>query len=558
MGRKKREYQPDPIIITVPDDGEVEYPTLGPLICEWMEDSLVFGPGDLRGEPLELDDEQRAFIYRFYELLPEGHPLAGRRRFKRCALSIAKGLRKTELSAMVAAAELADDAPVRFDGWDGKGNPRGRPVTDPFVTLVAYTEEQSDELAYGALRTILAESPIASRFDIGVERIMRAGGDGKAVSLAGSPNARDGARTTFSLFDETHWHTLEKLKRAHQVMRANLPKRKLADPWFLEVTTAYEPGAGSIAELTMDYARAVHEGREKDASLFFYHRQANDHHDLEAEEGARASVVDATGGAALSWRDVDAIVGLWRDPTTDRKYWERVWCNRPVHASQKAFDVDQFKALGKPQKIHPGATIVLGFDGAQFRDATAIVATHVATGYQWLAQCWEKPYNAEKWQVPADEVDTCFETLFADYNVWRLYADPPYWESWVAAWQGRYGDKRVIEWWTNRRKQMAAVLKSYANAIKEGSLSHSGDATLVRHVGNAHRHDMPASVESEETPWLIRKDRPDSPYKIDACMAAVLSWEARNDAVASGVLDEPVYPVDVASIVEDLSGQTTH
>src|SRR5690606_40280536 len=123
-------------------------------------------------------------------------------------------------------------------GWRN-GEPIGGPVTDPYIPMIAYTEEQSDELAYGALKAILEESPmIRDDFDIGLERIMRKRGDGKAVSLSGSPNARDGARTTFQIADETHWRTLDKLKRAHQTMLANLPKRRLADAWAIEVTTA--------------------------------------------------------------------------------------------------------------------------------------------------------------------------------------------------------------------------------------------------------------------------------------------------------------------------------
>jgi hypothetical protein len=35
---------------------------------------------------------------------------------------------------------------------------------------------------------------------------------------------------------------------------------------------------------------------------------------------------------------------------------------------------------------------------------------------------------------------------------------------------------------------------------------------------------------------LIQKERTDSPHKIDAAMAAVLSWKARTDAVAAGML----------------------
>src|SRR5690625_4064393 len=252
------------------------WPTLGPQVCDWIEENLVFGPGDLRGERAVLDDEKRALIWRMYEVYPKGHPQEGRRRFRRAALSLRKGTAKTEFAAWIAAAELAPNSPVRTVDWDSYGNPIGGPVSDPYIPLVAYTEEQSDELAYGALKTILEESSIADLFDIGLERIMRATGDGRAVSLSSSPSARDGARTTFSVFDETHWWTLDRLKRAHQTMLANLPKRRAADAWALEVTTAFEPGAGSVAEATFEFARAIHEGRAKDASLFFFHRQASD------------------------------------------------------------------------------------------------------------------------------------------------------------------------------------------------------------------------------------------------------------------------------------------
>ena len=53
---------------------------------------------------------------------------------------------------------------------------------------VAYTEEQSTELAFAALRTVLAEGPLADDFDIGLTRITRRSGGGRAVSLAGAPD----------------------------------------------------------------------------------------------------------------------------------------------------------------------------------------------------------------------------------------------------------------------------------------------------------------------------------------------------------------------------------
>ncbi len=531
------------MILTVPKDKAL-YPTLGPQVCDFIEERLIFGPGDLRGQPAVLDEEKRGLIYRLYEVFPRTHQDAGRRRFRRAGISLPKGLAKTEMAAWIAACELHPEAPVRCTGWTKKGEPIGGPVTDPYIPMVAYTEEQSDELAYGALRIILAEGPLAQDFDIGLERIMRKKGDGKAVSLSSSPNARDGARTTFAVMDETHWWTLPKLKQTHQTMLNNLAKRKMAQPWMLEITTAPEPGTGSVAESTMDYAKAVDDGRIQDASLFFFHRQASDDHDLTTKEGARAAVIEASGPAA-AWRDIDAIVERWLDPTTDRAYWERVWCNRLVQGASQAFDVERWKTLVGTPPV-PGAVITLGFDGAMFHDSTALVATDVKTGCQWLAGLWECPPGHDGkdgrpgWQVPVMEVDALVRDYFARYNVWRMYADPPYWQSWVSAWVGVFGEEHVAEWWTNRRRPMAAALEAFNTAIKEGAALHVDDPRFTRHIGNARREDLKGwRDEQGKALYLIRKERPDSPHKIDAAMAAVLSHEARMDAIASGVQVDP-------------------
>jgi phage terminase large subunit-like protein len=479
-----------------------------------------------------------------YEVYPKGHEFAGRRRFKRVALSMRKGVAKTELMAWIAACELHPEAPVRFAGWDKKGNPMGKPVDDPYIPMVAYTEEQSEELAYGTLRVVLSEGPLADDFDIGLERIMRKGGDGKAVALATAPNARDGARTTLNCFDETHRMTLPNLRRAHQVMLANVPKRKEADAWSLEVTTAPEPGGGSVAEATWEYARAVKEGREKDSRLLFFHRQAADSHDLTTEEGVRAAVIEASGAAAV-WSDIDGIVDLWRDPTTDRSYFERVWTNRMVRASDRAFDVQQWKALANPDLTIPkGAVVTLGFDGARYFDATAIVATDVKTGMQQVVAVWERPTTLrhdEDWEVPEDEVDAAVAHAFEHWRVWRMYADPPYWTTWVSAWAGRYGEKRVVAFWTNKYVKMAYALMAFREAVQSGAVTHKGDEVLTRHLGNAYRRPLRQIDEKGQPLWVIQKERPDSPFKIDAAMAAVLSWQARTDAITSGETGKSVY-----------------
>lgn len=537
-------------LLCVPPLEEEPWPTLGPQVCAFVEAYLTFGPGDLRGQPARLDPEKRALIYRMYEVYPPGHPQAGRRRFRRVALSLRKGSAKTEFAAWIAACELHPDGPVRCDGFDAHGRPVGRGVVDPYIPMVAYTEEQTEDLAYGALRVILEQSGVAGDFDIGLERIMRVTGDGKAVALATAPNARDGARTTFQHFDETHRFTLDRLKQAHRTMLANLPKRKASDAWALETTTAPAPGEGSVAEDTMDYARQVAAGKIADSRLFFFHRQASETCDLTTKAGIRAAVIEASGPVA-EWSDLDGIVEQWDDPTADQAYLRRVWLNQVVQASAQAFDAERWKALARPDYTVPdGEVITIGFDGARYHDATALVATEVTTGYQWLLGCWEQPHGIEGWEVPVAEVEAVITAAFRRWAVWRMYCDPPYWESHVAKWAGDFGDKTVVEWWTNRMKPMAYAIKGYANAMTAGEVTHDGSAAFTRHIGNARRRMLNMRDEQERPLWVMQKERPDSPHKIDAAMAGCLSWEARCDALAAGAVGETGSVYDDDSLAE--------
>lgn len=533
------------MIFSVPPVEREYWPSLGSQVVAWMEANLVFGPGDLRGQPLKLDTERKALIYRFYEVYPRTHPQAGRRRFRRCAISVRKGVGKTELAALVAAAELSPSAPVRCVGWNGD-LPIGAPVQDPYVCLVAYTEEQSEELAYGALRVILEESRVAHEFDIGLERILRVTGDGKAVALASAPDARDGARTTFSVADETHRWTLPRLRQAHRVMLANLPKRRMADPWALETTTSYSPGEGSVAEGTMAYARAVADGRAEDARLFFFHRSASEAPDLTTREGIRAAVLEASGPQA-EWSDIDGIVEQFDDPAADRAYLCRVWLNLITQSSGQAFDAAEWAARavgGEPPDA--GALITLGWHGARYADAAALVATDVETGYQWLVRAWEAPVETraqtagrDAWEVPADEVDQAVADAFERWDVFRFYVAPQGWESTVAAWGGLYDPeekrgRRVVPWHTNQWERMARACSAFRSAIAAGELSHDGSAVLARHVGACHKRALQSQHDDSGPRWVVSKAAPDSPRPINAAVAAILSWQARCDALAAG------------------------
>lgn len=531
--------------LVVPPFEQSPWPTLGPGVCQAIEDRLVFGPGDLLGQRARLDDEQRALVYRAYEVHPKGDPREGKRRFQRVHLSLRKGLRKTELAAWLAATELDDESPVRFDGWRKRGRhwePVGRPVTDPYIPMLAYTEDQSEELGFGALYKILSHSncEIVDKFDIGLERIMRIGGDGKAAALANAPDQADGDRTTFQHKDETHRWVLPRHKETDQVTRANLLKRPLADPWELSTTTMYAPGEGSVAEGAHDFARKIASGEVPNPRLFFFHRQAAPTWDL-ADRTQRIEAIKEASGIAVEWSDIEGIAAQWDDPDADLAYLERAWTNRPVQPTGRAFDADRWKALRSEHAVPRGASITVGFDGSRYWDATALVACEIATGHEWLVRIWERPDlpPGVEWEVPLHEVEAAVSGLFHDYEVWRFYADPSKWQGPLAGWAGAYGDKRVLSWEPTRTIHQARALRTFHAAITAGEISHDGSPILGAHIGNAWRRHLPQRDEDGSPLWIIQKERPKSVHRIDAAQAACWAWQARTEAIVAGVGQPP-------------------
>ncbi|WP_333771013.1 hypothetical protein [Streptomyces sp. IBSBF 2435] len=325
-------------------------------------------------------------------------------------------------------------------------------------------------------------------------------------------------------------------------MLANIPKRTLADPWSLETTTTYTPGEASVAEGTHEFAELIDKGKVTERTFFFFHREATPRtdEDLADPEQIRAAVREASGPAIASWPDfegqVDSIVSLYNQPDTDKSYWERVWLNRRVVAGRQAFDIKRWELLARPDFTVPdGDAITIGFDGAQFRDATALIATHIETGYQWPLGIWECPPNAVDWECPEYEVYDALKTAMNRWRVWRVYADPPYWDGMINHWVGRWGQDKVQEWWTNRPKAMAYSLAAYKRAMTAGDVTHSGDLVLRQHIANARRRQLRMLDDQGQPLWVIEKERHDSPFKIDGAMAGCLSWEARSDAIAAGV-----------------------
>lgn len=173
-----------------------------------------------------------------------------------------------------------------------------------------------------------------------------------------------------------------------------------------------------------------------------------------------------------------------------------------------------WSALAQPQgRPADGTRVHLGFDGSYSNDSTALVGC-TDKGYVFVLGCWEHD-GSKDWRVPREEVELAVADAFRRYRVVELACDPWYWESEIAEWHARWGDK-VIEIPCNSIARLAPACTTMYSAVMEERISHDGDHRLARHIANC-------VVKSTGVGDVIVKADRNSPAKIDLAIAAVLA-----------------------------------
>ena len=510
-----------------PQEGDA-FPSLGWQIADWIEAYCCHGPGDVQGEPIELDDEWLRFLVHAYRI----DPVTGRRVYDESVLSRPKGRAKSELAGLVGIAEAF--GPVRFDGWDADGQPVGRPVTAPLLKCLATEESQAgntfENIAYIASDwgpdvhpDVYGGVRGARQYQSATALYLPHGGEIRA-STAGSAS-KDGGKETFVVADETHLYVLRELKAMYGTVRRNLGKRKIAQPWLLQTTTAYRPGEQSIAEETLTAWRKG----ELSPAVYVDHREAKGRVDLDDEPHTLAQLRQVYGSAA-EWMDLDRIYREMRDPRScpDEATAARYYLNRALSGADAWIAKDVVERQSRAETIDPGEAVALGFDGSLNDDSTVLIASRMSDGFFFPIGIWSKPAGPEGawWEVPRADVLETIREAFDRYTVSRLYADPHEWRSDIDSLAEEFPE-RVIPWETRRDVQMAAALDRLHTGLRTGDLWHSGDPLVIEHFANAY-------VRRKGGHRLVRKEHDQSSRKIDSVLGAALAVEARADALAAG------------------------
>lgn len=542
--------------------------SLGYLAVWFIETFVQHGRGDVRGTPIQYGDEYAGFIIDCYALDADG-----RRLYDSAFFSRPKGTDKSGLAAALVMFETF--GPCRFLGWAeggetytflgktyvyGKGEPMGRPINNPVIRILATEEGQTGNVYDSVYFNLTDEqAPLhqlvkAYGVDAGKTRIIlpKASGGGSIEPMSSGAASKDGGLETFVVFDESHLYNIDRLKQMHATVSRNLGKRKkIAEPWYIETTTMYQPGEDSVAEDTYHLADDIEEGRARRTRLLFDHRwgelgdpfQGATETDEEYEERIRTAFLEAYGDAA-EFNSVESMLDAFFDPRNNINDQRRYFLNSLVAANNSWLEVQEWNAAGLRERVKvaksdgkplrwqppkPGDTITLGFDGSRSDDATALVACRVSDKYVWPILIEEAPdsLEAKNWMVDQSKVDARVRDTLKKYNVVGFFADPPYWQDYVEAWDREFGDQMVVRgtrdhgmhFYTSNHKAMAMAIERAHTAIVTGEVVHGNNPQMSRHVMNARRWERSVGT-------VIGKDKRGSKNKMDAAMAMVLALEA--------------------------------
>jgi phage terminase large subunit-like protein len=556
--RPPRYASPEPLL----DDG-TPWPSAGWIVAKWIEAKLVHGEGDALGDPVRLRPFQKELLRRLYQY----HPVTGQLRYTRAIWGLGRGNAKTELAGFIGDAELL-----------GPLAPRS-----PNVPLAAASFEQANKL-FGAARFGIEgdggdkPGPLSPYMKRGLHlqetKIIRPDRPGSIYRVAAIAGTNEGGLPSCVLCDEIHewegesrervWTVMSKGARKRRVIRTLSPQVAKAlgvdvlyGALHIGITTAGNTLDSLAGRMYQHGIKVATEEVEDDSFLFMWWQMTpkvtlsdgseGSGWDLQIPDERRQAILEANP-AAGSFLSIEGLEESFRDPTVPLdeflRYNGNLFVSRPsAWLPEPVID----RARKHPTDVTPpppkGTTIVLGFDGSNNRDCTALVGWCIEEDYGFVVEVFE-PENGEA--VSRTAVDAAVHRAFEDYNVLELAGDPPGWRSEMEDWEARYGTRtldeahdrvmgsgKVVRFETFVYGRFAPACEQFKADMLQGGPKIDGHPLLVRHLKNAAAQDTRSGQ-------VIVKDTKNSPRKIDAADAAII---ARTRAVWwRGKLARPVAP----------------
>lgn len=469
-----------------------------------MERELVHGEGDLEGEQFRLAPHEQRVLNKWFAYEPGATEYIHRRGL----IGWGKGNGKTEFVGGLALEHIEGPS------WT---------VGTPVVSVAATDGDQAEELVRIAGMLLPESSELRARFDVFDGRISRKRtfGTGTILSTSSAVGKNDGKRTSLLLGDELHeWDSQDTAsqlgKKRYGKLTRNVRKRTGSRQLF--ISTAGWSLESILGGLYL-HGKRVAGGEIDDARFLFEWIEASAHWDLEDPEQLLAAVLEANPAADAFWPARNLVEGYHDDVAQgELPEWIRHHLNRwvPLHAGSWLQDMGEWAARRHPDPDYvppEGTAVVLGFDGSESGDSTALMGCTVEERPHWFTvKVWEHD-GSRGWRVPVDEVEDTivWACTRRGWDVKELTADVSYWRGSLE----RLADRGLpIVEFPQQRSELGPACERALEMITRDGMSHDGNPVLTRHIENAKRRET-------EFGTRIVKEHKDSPRRIDAAIAAV-------------------------------------
>jgi len=533
-------------LITLPEG--IPKLTLGWEALRFAAEYLKHPNGIRARQPWKFTSGQARFLLWWYALDEDGQWL-----FYHAARQLAKGSGKSPFAAALALIEFC--APVRLYDFDPSlpGGCKGQPVDMPLVQIAATSEAQTEN----TMRQIRAMAPkgskIVQKFQLDPGRLQyNMMPEGQLKVITSSAASAEGAEATFVVADETeHWLPAVGGPELASTLIDNLTK---SGNRMLETANAPKPGKGSVIEDTYEAWCDQEDGKTRnDRKILLDARMAPPETDLADPDSVRAALEFVYEDCP--WQNLESTMTRIYSPKAKPDDIKRKYFNWRAAPATSWADWQKWSAMARSEiRVEPGERIVMFFDGSKSRDHTALIGCRMSDGHVFTIGVW-KPGDEdasashdgedEAGTVDVAAIDSRVDWAMDTYDVVLFMSDVKEWEGFAkVTWPERYRD-RLSMWavpsgksqepiaWDMRShdREFTMAAELVEAEINDLAFTHDGHPDLTDHVQNARRHDGRWGIS-------VRKETPNSPDKIDACVCMIGARMARRLVIANGPKEE--------------------
>ena len=409
--------------------------------------------------------------------------LFDRPRPRTALVSLPRGNGKTTLAAAIALYGLLGDG-----------------VEGAQVLCVASDERQAGIVFAICRRMVELELRLADRVQIFQDKLYVPATDSTLRTLPAEASGLQGWDPSLAIVDELHvvtrptWEAISTTvgKREHSLTLAISTPAANSESIMWELVTLGRTGDDPLFRF-VEFAAPADCGVDDEDAWYQANPALGDFLHL---DGLRANLRTSREGSFRRFR-----LGQW------------------VAVDDAFLPAGAWAACAAPGAIPDGATVILGVDGSQSLDATAVVACSVGPHpHIDLVGLWEAPEGATDFVVDILDVEATIAAACERWTVPAILFDPYKMQRTMLE-LGRQG--LPVAKFAQSAERMKAVTQTLYEGVVNRTLTHDANRDLARHIGNAVLR-----VDAHGDGRLYKENK-HSKRHIDAAIAAAMAhWQA--------------------------------